>query len=89
MVATLTLGLADNSRVKKKLSGQKLTLEQAFLALLLDDFNILLWSKQKHRGPRPKSFYKTLTEEKEPKDELMVFTSAEDFNNWRKQKQED
>ncbi len=71
-----------------KMSGQKLTLEQSLLALLLDDFNLLLWSRQKHRGAKPKSIFKDLTEEKKPKDELMSFSSAEDFDNWLKRKQE-
>lgn len=71
-----------------KMSGQKLTLEQSLLALLLDDFNLLLWSRQKHRGAKPKSIFKDLTEEKKPKDELMSFSSAEDFDKWLKRKQE-
>ena len=71
-----------------KMSGQKLTLEQSLLALLLDDFNLLLWSRQKHRGSKPKSIFKDLTEEKKPKDDLMAFSSPEEFDNWRKRKQE-
>ena len=70
------------------MSGQKLTLEQSLLALLLDDFNLLLWSRQKHRGSKPKSIFKDLTEEKKPKDDLMAFSSPEEFDNWRKRKQE-
>ena len=87
-MATLTMGLPDSSRVKMKLSGQKLTLEQSLLALILDDFNLLLWSRQKRRGSKPKSIYKDLTEEKKPKDELMAFASPEEFNKWLKRKQE-
>lgn len=87
-MATLTMGLPDSSRVKMKLSGQKLTLEQSMLALILDDFNLLLWSRQKRRGSKPKSIYKELTEEKKPKDELMAFTTPEEFNEWLKRKQE-
>ena len=71
-----------------KISGQKLTLEQSMLALILDDFNLLLWSRQKHRSARPKSIYKTLTEETKPKDELMRFSTAEEFNEWLMRKQE-
>jgi hypothetical protein len=71
-----------------KMSGQKLTLEQSLLALLLDDLNLLLWSRQKHRGSRPKSIYKDLNEEKKPKDELMTFSSTKEFDRWLKRKQE-
>ena len=87
-MATLTIGLPDSSRVKMKLSGQKLTLEQSLLALILDDFNLLLWSRQKRKGSRPKSIFKDLTEEKKPKDELMSFATPEEFNEWLKRKQE-
>ena len=71
-----------------KMSGQKLTLEQSLLALLLDDFNLLLWSRQKHRGSKHKSIFKDLTEEKKPKDELMTFETADEFDRWLKRKQE-
>jgi hypothetical protein len=87
-VATLAIGLPENSRVKMKMSGQKLTLEQSLLALLLDDFNLLLWSRQKHRGSKPKSIFKDLTEEKKPKDELMTFETADEFDRWLRRKQE-
>lgn len=87
-MATLTIGLPNTSRVKMKLSGQKLSLEEALLALLLDDFNIFLWSRQRHRGPRPKSIFKELTEEKKPTEELMSFNSTESFDQWLKNKQE-
>ena len=82
------MGLPESSRVKKKISGQKLTLEQSLLALILDDFNLLLWSRGKRKGSRPKSVYKTLTEDKKQKDDLMSFKSTEDFDKWLKRKQE-
>ena len=88
MVATLAIGLPENSRVKMKMSGQKLTLEQSLLALLVDDFNFLLGSRQKHRGSKPKSIFKDLTEEKKPKDELMTFETADEFDRWLRRKQE-
>lgn len=82
------MGLPESSRVKKKISGQKLTLEQSLLALILDDFNLFLWSRSKRKGSRPKSVYKTLTEDKKQKDDLMSFKSTEDFDKWLKRKQE-
>ena len=69
-----------------KLSGQKLTLEQTLLALIVDDFNIWLWMNQKRRGKRPKSILKELTKEKKPKDDLMSFNSPEAFEAWRMRK---
>lgn len=88
LVATLAIGLPESSRVKRKLSGQKLTIEQSLLALILDDFNLLLWSRQRRRGSKPKSIFKTLTEEKKPKDDLMTFSTTEEFDKWLMRKQE-
>lgn len=89
LVATLALGLPDHSRVKMKICKQRLTLEQGLLAFILDDLNLLLWSKQKKRGRRPKSIYKTLTAEKKPKDELKSFDSEEAYEAWMAQKRKD
>ena len=88
MVATLTIGLRDDSRVKKKISGQKLTIEQSLLAFILDDLNLILWSKSKRRGAKPKSIYKKLTEEKARKDELRSFDTPEDYEAWMRSKRE-
>ena len=88
LVATLVVGLRDNSRVKMKLSKSNLTIDQAMLALILDGINLLIWSRSKKHGSKPKSVYKLLTEEKKPKDELKAFRTAEDFDSWLKQKQE-
>ena len=86
-VATLTLGLSDNSRTKRKLSKQKLSLEEMLLAIVADRPGILVWqpTKDGHKGRnQPKSIFKDLTEEKKPKDELQAFQSAEDFEAWYK-----
>lgn len=82
MVATLVVGLPDDSRVKMKISGQKLTLEQSIMTLILDDLNLLLWSRSKRKTTKPKSLYKELTEEKKPKDELMMFDTPEEYEEW-------
>lgn len=82
LLATLTVGLPRSSRVKMKMSGQKLTIDQTLLALILDDFNLLLWSRSKRHGSKPKSAYKLLTEEPKPKDELMKFKDVESFEKW-------
>lgn len=86
LVATLTLGLRDESRIKKKISGQKLTLDQSLMALIVDELNMLLWQRSKKRGKKPKSVYKTLTEPPKEKEELKVFTSPEDYEAWYRAK---
>ena len=88
LVATLTIGLPDSSRVKMKMSGQKLTLEQSLLALILDDLRQWLWMNQRRGSKRPQSVFKKLTEDKKPKDELKTFDSPEAFEAWRRKKRE-
>lgn len=86
MVATLVLGLPDNSRLKMKISGQKITTEQAMLAVIIDDLNLILWQRSK-RKKKPESLYKRLTEEKK-KDELLSFSSPEEYEEWMRKKRE-
>lgn len=86
LAATLTAGLPRSSRVKMKMSGQKLTIDQTLLALILDDLNLMMWSRSKRHGSKPKSAYKLLTEEPKPKDELMTFKDIESFEEWYRSK---
>ena len=87
-MATLTIGLRDDSRVKKKISGQKLTIEQSLLAFILDDLNLILWSRSKRRGSKPKSVYKKLTDETNKKNELKSFDTPEEYEAWMRSKRE-
>lgn len=83
-VAALTLGLHEDSRVKKKLSKQKLSLDEMLLAVIADRLNVLVWQNTKdgHKGRnQPKSILKELTEDKQ-KEELYVFDTPEDFDEW-------
>lgn len=86
LVATLVLGLNDNSRVRRHYSEQKLTLEQSLMAMMVDSLNLLFWTKtkdaQKNRN-KPKSVLEKLTEDAETtKDNLQVFESPEDFEEY-------
>ena len=86
-VATLTFGLSETSRTKRKLSKQKLSLEEMLLAIIADRLGILVWhnTKDGKKGRnQPKSLFKDLTEEKKPKEELETFQTAEDFEEWYK-----
>lgn len=88
LVATLSIGLSDDSRIKRKLAGQKLTFNQLINTLMLDDLNLNLWTKTKDATKgrnKPKSLYKMLMGlDKEKKEELRVFGSAEEYEAWRK-----
>ena len=85
MVATLCFGLRDDSRVKMKLSGSKITLTQTLMARMVDELSFQSWAQtkdgQKNRN-RPESVLKALTEEKQ--DETVSFITVEDFERaWK------
>nr|WP_273478494.1 DUF5361 domain-containing protein [Ignavigranum ruoffiae] len=84
-VAVFASGLSNNSRIKLKMNGLKISLETMFLAQILDDLNILVWSKTKdakNGKNKPKSIYRMLVDEPEERKEL-AFESGEDFLNTR------
>ena len=82
MVAILCAGLRDESRVKMKVSGSKLTLIQMLMARIVDEVSFQSWAQtkdgQKNKN-RPKSVLQALTEEKE--EECERFDSADDFKS--------
>lgn len=84
LVATLLVGLPDESRVKKAMSGQKLTLEQNLLARLVDSVNFLAWAQtedaQKGRN-RPKSILDLLLDNK--KKQLESLTKEGFHQRWK------
>lgn len=85
-LADLACGLDDDSRIKRKIGNIKLTLSQSLQALIVDKLSVLIWQNTEdgHKGRNyPESLYKALTEEK--KDELKVFDSIEDFDEWYKE----
>lgn len=88
VAATFAMGLPDESRVKRKITGVNATLDQLLLALILDDLNLMMWSKQKHKGAKPKRVYQLLTKPPEKKEELMSFRSPNDYEKWRQRKEE-
>lgn len=82
LVATLSVGLRNDSRIKLLLSNQQVPIETLLLALAVDRLSMLLWSKTKdgQRGINaPKSIASDLINKKETKD-FQVFETLEDFN---------
>ena len=90
LAAVLACGLPDGSRIKRKLAGCKLTLEQTLTALMLDNLRFILWTKTKDalKGRnKPESIYKKLAGlEKKPREELETFDSPEAFDEWHRSK---
>lgn len=88
LAATLAMGLPEESRIKRKLTGVNVTLDQMLMSMILDDFNAFLWSRKRRKGPKPKQVFKLLTEPKKPKEELMAFSTPEAYETWRARKEE-
>lgn len=85
LVATLCIGLPDFSRIKRRIAGIKIDLNQMLLALVVDGINTLIWQNTKDgmKGRnKPESIFKKLTDEQKPKDEYEKFDTVEDFEKW-------
>ena len=79
------VGLGDDSRIKRKISKAKLTLEQSLLALIADGISILIWQRTKDGSKnrnRPESIYRKLLGLDKKKEELRSFDSVEEFEKW-------
>lgn len=90
-VATLAAGLREDSRIRMKLAGTKVTSELAVLSLIYDCVHWIQWSQtkdgQKNRN-KPESLHDKLLGLDKPKDgsrEIKGFASGKDFDDYRKQ----
>lgn len=83
-IATLAMGLPEASRIKRKLSGMTLDLQNTLIARCLDVLNLLFWAQtkagQKNQG-RPKSVLSAMTAPtaRAAKDDLRGYASGKDF----------
>lgn len=87
-LATLAVGLREDSRIKRKLLGNQLTMTEMLLAAVFDKLSILawLWSKDGQTGDnRPESLLSALLGEKnESSGAAQVFETGEEFESeWR------
>ena len=85
-IATLSVGLRADSRIMLKLSGMKISTEMMLLVGILDNLNILVWSKTKdaEKGRnKPKSLFAELS--KSADDDNTTFLGIEEFEKARKE----
>lgn len=81
MVAVFSLGLPSNSRIKMKMNGFKIPLNEMLLASMVDSLNILIWTKTKdgQKGKnQPKSVFNLLVNDQE-ESKVETFDSGKDF----------
>lgn len=86
--AVLAIGLPWESRIMRRFSKAKLTLDEMLMAVMVDSLQILIWQQTKNgrKGlKKPKSLYTALTEDGE-KQELEVFEDPDDYLKWRESK---
>lgn len=84
-MATLAAGLREESRSAMSLSGMRVLPRDLLMAAAVDRLSLLVWSKTKDAKKgrkKPKSIVEALT--KEEKKEVIVFDSAESFEEARK-----
>ncbi len=87
--AALSAGLRDDSRIKLKLSGQKIDRETVLLAAAVDRLPTLVWFKTKegvHGRNRPESLVARLMKEETKPEErkYMTFRTPEEFEAFRR-----
>ena len=85
VAARLASGLRDDSRIKMKLAGVKISLEQSLLAAIADNLSILVWQNtdngHKNRN-KPQSMLKMLTEREDKK--VVGYATPEEFERaWK------
>lgn len=90
MVAVFSCGLKEDSRIKLKLSGQKVSLETLLLAGVSDKLSTIIWSKSKDAQSgrnKPKSIVEILSSNsnKSNTDGSIAFETASDFERARQE----
>lgn len=86
LVATLSFGLRDNSRIKLKMSNQKVDAQTLLQASTVDALNTLVWFKTKGAETgegRPTSIVSSLIDSETVESDIMKFNSVEEFETAR------
>lgn len=87
VLSILAAGLRDDSRIKLKMSGFKISLDRLLMARMVDSLALLVWSKtedaQKGRN-KPKMITEALTAQ--PKEETVkTYSTPDEFESaWKK-----
>lgn len=82
LLATLSVGLREDARIKQKLSGTKLTKLEALAAAAVDRLSLLVWfnSEDGRKGEnRPASILSALMGDEPEEKPVEGFETAEEF----------
>lgn len=86
-VAVFSCGLREDSRIKRKLSGQSVSADTLLFAQMVDSLNDLVWMKTKdaRKGKnRPEKIFNLLINSKSKSQDEVVFNSGEEFEEMRR-----
>lgn len=84
LLATLAVGLRDNSRIKMRLAGAKAPRSELLLAACLDKLSLLLWAKTedgRNGVNRPKSVFSAIQGEGAKDGPVESFETAGEFED--------
>ena len=85
MAGILLEGLRPESRIKMKLSKQKLTVEQILLATIADEMKLFIWMQGRKKTKKPESILNILLNGKQEPNKCKGFDSPKDFEKyWQK-----
>ena len=81
-LATLSVGLRDNSRIKMLMRGEKVSAQDAMMAAAVDRLTLLVWMQTEDGVQginRPPSLLEQLLGEPNSTGEVVGFETTEDF----------
>lgn len=84
LLATLAVGLRDNSRIKMRMSGARVSRTEMMLAASLDRLSMLWWAQTedgRNNVNRPASILALITGEKKTESDVETFDTADDFES--------
>lgn len=84
--AVLVFGLSEDSRVKRKLSGEKVGVDTLLRASILDQLQILRWyqTEDGRKGENPPSLMVDVLTGKQKISKVTAFATVEDFETRRR-----
>ena len=87
-LSILAAGLRDDSRIKMKMSGLKISIDRWLTARMVDALALLVWSKTEDATKgrnRPKMITDILTKDTKEEENVKTFTTPDEFENeWRR-----
>lgn len=88
LIAILSSGLPDDSRIKKKVNNNYTNLREMLLASIVDRLSLLVWMQTKDGidgKNRPISILDKLMGEDAGNHDIAAFDSGAEFEEWRKE----